>query len=351
MEGRNKPGVLIPAYEPGEQLFILAGELLEKGRELVVVNDGSTGKAIFLRLSKQPGVTVLEHMENQGKGAALKTGLRYMRERGFTHAITADADGQHSATDILRMKEAVEKNGGSLVLGVRSTAEMPGRSRFGNKLTCLLLHGLYGLKLSDTQTGLRGIPLTGEKVEALLSLPGMGYEFETEMLIRSGELFPAGIVELPIQTIYLGQNESSHFRPIRDGMRIYRVLFGSLPRFLLSSLGAFVLDYLLFNLIYYMVFPQEVAAAVIARLISASTNYLINRNFVFRGRKESYTALNYGKLACGLLLANVLLLRFFTGILGVPAYLTKLFVEVFLYIVSFLVQSSLAHRHIGKKEK
>ena len=104
-------------------------------------------------------------------------------------------------------------------------------------------------------------------------------------------------------------------------------------------------------MIYYMVFPQEVAAAVIARLISASTNYLINRNFVFRGRKESYTALNYGKLACGLLLANVLLLRFFTGILGVPAYLTKLFVEVFLYIVSFLVQSSLAHRHIGKKEK
>lgn len=351
MEKGKKVGVLIPAYEPEEQLFTLAKALLEKGLELIVVNDGSTEKAIFLRLLKLPGVTVLEHTENQGKGAALKTGLRYMKERDFTHAVTADADGQHSVSDILRIKEAVEKSGESLILGVRNTAEMPGRSRFGNKLTCLLLHGLYGLRLSDTQTGLRGIPLIGEKAEALLSLPGMGYEFETEMLIRSDELFPEGIVELSIQTIYLDQNEASHFRPIRDGMRIYRVVFGSLPQFLFSSLAAFALDYLLFNLIYYMIFPQEVAAAVIARLISASTNYFINSRFVFYGRKARYTALNYGKLACGLLLANVLLLRLFTGVLGFPAYLTKLFVEAFLYIVSFFVQSSLAHRRLPKKRE
>ncbi len=351
MSETTKCGILIPAYEPEDHLSFLAKELSRTGLEVIVVNDGSTGKEVFSQLEDVPGITVLTHLENRGKGAALKTGLAYMRERGFTHAITADADGQHSAADIQKIKRVAEENRQCLVLGVRSVDEMPGRSRFGNRLTRFLLHGLYGLRLSDTQTGLRGIPLTGEKTEMLLALPGMGYEFETEMLIRSGEIFPDGIREVPIETIYLGQNESSHFRPIRDGMKIYRVLFGSLPRFLLSSLAAFALDYLLFNLIYYLMLPQEAVAAVLARLVSASVNYLINKQFVFHGSKEGYTILNYGKLACGILLANVLLLRLFTGVLGFPAWLTKLFVEAFLYIISFLAQSSLAHRRLPGSKK
>ena len=76
-----------------------------------------------------------------------------------------------------------------------------------------------------------------------------------EMLAQSAALFPAGVEEVEIQTIYSEDSDAvSHFHPLRDGMRIYAVLFRRFPRFLISSLLAFLVDYLAFNLLYYLVF-------------------------------------------------------------------------------------------------
>lgn len=333
-------GVLIPAYEPGEALPALTWALMDKGVPVVVVNDGSaTGLEYFERIRAQ-GAVVLEHKENLGKGRALKTGLAWMAEQGYEGVVTADADGQHSLEDILRVARALASGNRRLVLGIRDVSRMPNRSRTGNRLTRTLFRLLYGIKLQDTQTGLRGIPLTGENRSGLLSLTGERYEYEMEMLIEAGELFPAGIQELEIETIYLEDSDtSSHFRPLADGARIYSVLFRHFPRFFLSSILAFLVDYSLFNLLYYLLFHRSVPAAVLARVVSAGVNYTVNRKLVF---DSSYHLLGYVKICLVILLAGSGLMYLLVDCLSLPAFLVKPLVDCGLYVLSFAAQNRMA---------
>ena len=333
-------GVLIPAYEPGEALPALTRALMDKGVPVVVVNDGSaTGLEYFERIRAQ-GAVVLEHKENLGKGRALKTGLAWMAEQGYEGVVTADADGQHSLEDILRVARALASGNRRLVLGIRDVSRMPNRSRTGNRLTRTLFRLLYGIKLQDTQTGLRGIPLTGENRSGLLSLTGERYEYEMEMLIEAGELFPAGIQELEIETIYLEDSDtSSHFRPLADGARIYSVLFRHFPRFFLSSILAFLVDYSLFNLLYYLLFHRSVPAAVLARVVSAGVNYTVNRKLVFG---SSYHLLGYVKICLVILLAGSGLMYLLVDCLSLPAFLVKPLVDCGLYVLSFAAQNRMA---------
>lgn len=333
-------GVLIPAYEPGEALPALTRALMDKGVPVVVVNDGSaTGLEYFERIRAQ-GAVVLEHGENLGKGRALKTGLAWMAEQGYEGVVTADADGQHSLEDILRVAQALAGGSRRLVLGIRDVSRMPNRSRTGNCLTRTLFRLLYGIKLQDTQTGLRGIPLTGENRSGLLSLTGERYEYEMEMLIEAGELFPAGIQELEIETIYLEDSDtSSHFRPLADGARIYSVLFRHFPRFFLSSILAFLVDYSLFNLLYYLLFHRSVPAAVLARVVSAGVNYTVNRKLVF---DSSYHLLGYVKICLVILLAGSGLMYLLVDCLSLPAFLVKPLVDCGLYVLSFAAQNRMA---------
>ena len=333
-------GVLIPAYEPGEALPALTRALMDEGVPVVVVNDGSaTGLEYFERIRAQ-GAVVLEHKENLGKGRALKTGLAWMAEQGYEGVVTADADGQHSLEDILRVARALAGGSRRLVLGIRDVSRMPNRSRTGNCLTRTLFRLLYGIKLQDTQTGLRGIPLTGENRSGLLSLTGERYEYEMEMLIEAGELFPAGIQELEIETIYLEDSDtSSHFRPLADGARIYSVLFRHFPRFFLSSILAFLVDYSLFNLLYYLLFHRSVPAAVLARVVSAGVNYTVNRKLVFG---SSYHLLGYVKICLVILLAGSGLMYLLVDCLSLPAFLVKPLVDCGLYVLSFAAQNRMA---------
>ena len=217
---------------------------------------------------------------------------------------------------------------------------MPLRSRTGNSLTRTLFRLLYGIRLQDTQTGLRGIPLTEQSVPGLLALSGERYEYEMEMLIHSAALFPGGVEELPVQTIYFPESAGeSHFQPLRDGMKIYSVLFRRLPRFFLSSLMTFLVDYLAFNLLYYLVLGSSVPSAVLARCAAAGVNYHVNRRLVFGG---SYGLGGYLKVLASLLLLNCALMYLLVDRLGLPAFLMKPLVDGGLYAVSFAWQNRLA---------
>ncbi|MSU36619.1 MAG: hypothetical protein EXS36_16270 [Pedosphaera sp.] len=156
------------------------------------------------------------------QGAALKTGLNHavVEHPGSVVVVTADADGQPAPADILKVASALTAAGdGHLILGVRGFAtDVPFRSRFGNSLTRRIMKIVTGQAISDTQTGLRGIPFGF--IPALLRLDPNGYDFELDMLVtcRSSGIT---IQEVPIATIYLNGNRSSHFNPLRDSMRIY----------------------------------------------------------------------------------------------------------------------------------
>jgi putative flippase GtrA len=341
-------GVLIPAYQPDGGLNALVETLLQNNMAVIVVDDGSIGcEMVFQELEQLP-CTVLHHAHNQGKGRALKTGFGWMQEHGFEGAVTADADGQHTAEDIRRVAEAMEAEPGKLILGARTVEQMPGRSRVGNTMTRKLFALLYGVHISDTQTGLRGVPLQGESDRArqMLELDGERYEYEMNMLVFSRQLFD-GIREIPIQTIYINNNESSHFRPIQDGMKIYAVLLRQFPKFLAASLASFMLDYCLFALLYYGLFHNAVLSTVGARIVSASCNYLMNKHMVFKSKSRSYTPLRYFALAVFVLAVNSGLMFLFVDWLHFPAMLVKVIVESVMYLVSFTVQNKWAH---GEKE-
>lgn len=225
--------VLIPALKPGERLLGVIDGLLaiEPQLRIILVNDGSPPEydPVFTTAAQRPSVTLLRHEHNLGKGAALRTGIRHFLDHAQENEIlvTADADGQHLAADILAVAARAAQHPQSLVLGCRAFAgQVPWRSRFGNNLTRYFFRLFSGLRLTDTQTGLRAIPRA--LLPRLLSVKASRYEFELEMLMlamRQGISFET----VPIQTVYLDGNNASHFHPLFDSLRVYSVFARYLP--------------------------------------------------------------------------------------------------------------------------
>jgi glycosyltransferase involved in cell wall biosynthesis len=220
--------LLIPAYKPDQRLVRLVEQLSSASpAPILVVNDGSPAEyePIFIALASIPRVTVLTHASNQGKGAALRTGFRYLESSSaeFTWIVTADADGQHSVKDILAVAAAAKQNPKAMIIGSRRfDKDVPPKSMFGNTVTRWVMRLFFGVQLWDTQTGLRGIPR--KLLPELSEIPYDHYELEMVMLlIAQRKLVP--LIEIPIETIYIENNRGSHFKPLLDSARVYWVLF------------------------------------------------------------------------------------------------------------------------------
>lgn len=217
--------VLIPAYEPSDELPRLVRLLNESFSRIVIVNDGSTRGLEYFDEVRPFVEKILVHSANRGKGAAIKTALDYI---GDADVITVDADGQHLVPDIVRVAEAMKTHREGLTLGVRAfDGKVPLRSRFGNWWTRLFFFLLTGLYVRDTQTGLRGIPAS--MIKRVRALPGERYEYEMVML-ADAKRHPQRPLQIPIETVYIDNNSESHFSPLKDTIRIYSALFGHLFR-------------------------------------------------------------------------------------------------------------------------
>jgi glycosyltransferase involved in cell wall biosynthesis/SAM-dependent methyltransferase len=328
--------ILIPAYKPGESLPGLVRALLDLGvRHIVVVDDGSGPefREIFRAVSL-PGVHLVEHAVNLGKGAALKTGLnfalvKFPRCRGV---VTADADGQHHPEDIVRVAARLHENPESLVMGVRSFGErVPLRSRLGNGVTRVLMRVVMGQNLADTQTGLRGIPAS--LIPHLLRLASAGYEFELDMLIACKHQ-GCPVLQETIRTIYLDGNKSSHFHPIFDSMRIYFLLF----RFSVLSVLTAVLD----NVVFALTLPHTgniAQSQIAARFVAMLFNYLGARRVVFHSRQRHAVVLpKYVFLVLVNGVFSYALIRLFINLLGLSPIPAKLTAEGLLFIANFAIQ-------------
>lgn len=220
--------ILIPAYKPNNKMLELVETLLKEGYEVTVVDDGSGHefKEVFSSLDTK--VKVLTHEVNKGKGRAMKTGFSYIQENypESKGIITVDADGQHLPDDIKKVKDKMLEKPGKIVIGSRLfKGKVPLRSRFGNGVTKFVFAVVSGLRLEDTQTGLRGIPykLLGE----MFSLDGERYEYEMNMLMYIAKN-KIPIVEVPIETVYIEDNASSHFNTVKDSAKIYKIIFKNL---------------------------------------------------------------------------------------------------------------------------
>jgi glycosyltransferase involved in cell wall biosynthesis len=336
-EQANRVAVLIPAYRPSAALLGVLHALVERQfPTILVVDDGSGDEFanIFTEAGSLPGVQVLRHATNLGKGAALKTGMNYAlcNMPGLIGIVTADADGQHDPEDIERVAESLLAHPDSLVLGCRAFhEEVPLRSRFGNLLTSAIMHALMGRKMADTQTGLRGLP----KAFALrtLKIEATGYEFELEMLLAAHQL-GVPVVEESIRTIYEEGNRSSHFNPIVDSMKIYFVLlrFGSVS--LLSAL----LDSFVFYLAYRAGW-HILSAQILGRIFGVSFNYSMVRSSVFYTHQKHKVVLpKYLLLVLASGTASYAGIRLLSGTFGANPVAAKLLVETALFFVNFAVQ-------------
>ncbi len=327
---------LVPAYEPDSNLSQVVHALHQNNFEVIVVNDGSSEdkNLIFTEVARE--AALLSHENNRGKGAALKTGLGYIRAHfapPYT-VVTVDADGQHRLEDVLKVLRETENHRDSLVLGSRQfQGQVPLRSRFGNALTRLVFRLSSGTRVYDTQTGLRGF--SDRFLEELLQIPGDRYEYEMNMLMQlAKEKTP--IREVPIETVYLNDNASSHFNPLKDSFRIYKEIL----KFSGSSLISFAADYLLFCL-FLPLTGSAVFANIDARILSAGLNYTLNRKMVFRSQAPLVrSALSYALLAIFILGCNTVLLDLLVTA-GVGSYLAKIITEILMWGLSYFVQHTL----------
>jgi glycosyltransferase involved in cell wall biosynthesis len=221
--------IVIPSRDPDERLIILHKALqkhLSENLQLWIVNDGSQAstRTVSDELQKEPFTRILHHPENRGKGAALNSAFSaLLQQTEFAGCITCDCDGQHLPEDVLNVIRHFICQPENLLLGCRDTTSenVPWKSRLGNKFINYLLKKRFGLNLRDSQTGLRAIPR--KLMEQSLALDGNAYEFETQMLLQA-QYCRIIIAEIPIKTVYIQQNASSHFRCIRDTIKVLRAL-------------------------------------------------------------------------------------------------------------------------------
>lgn len=342
--------ILIPSLNPDEKLVPYVKELIGQGfTHIIVVNDGSTKKydPVFLNLADM-GCIVLRHAVNYGKGRALKNGFneflnRFGEDEGICGIITADSDGQHLVKDVVQMDQKLAeagRNKGRLFLGVRDfdQANVPPKSKFGNKLTCFFFRLLYGLKISDTQTGLRGI--TTACVKEFLALKGERFEYETSMLIAAvRNQIP--VEELTIETVYLENNSGTHFRPLQDSAIIYSILMGEFFKYILSSLSASIIDIALFSVLAAWIpgIKGIWIATVFARVISSFYNYSVNRKVVFASGSDMKRSLwRYYALCIVQGICSAGLVSGFVSLLHIPKTVCKIVVDTILFFISYQIQ-------------
>ena len=342
--------ILIPSLEPDERLPAYIEKLVAGGfGHVVVVDDGSSEKyqPIFERIGRIERVQVLHHEVNQGKGIALKTGYAWIRDHlpSISGVITADADGQHTVPDCIHLAEELQNGKRALYLGTRdfSLEHVPPKSRSGNRVTSILFKLLYGVWLDDTQTGLRAF--RREDLDFMISVEGARFEYEMNVLIACVRN-DLPIISIPITTVYENENRGTHYHPVRDSVRIFGVLARGFIRFMGSSLLCVLLDQVAFNLINLWIFHNGadkkagmiLIATAIARVLSASTNFALNKKFVFKFKGSTHgAAWKYAALSIGVVLVSAGLV-WLLGRVGMNTSLAKILVDTLLYFVNFRIQ-------------
>lgn len=342
--------LIIPSLDPDEKLSQTVYSAVEAGiDDIILVDDGSSSdkRHCFTELETAlPQVTLLTHEKNMGKGAALKTAFTYFLENrtGRDGVVTADGDGQHRMEDIIACAREMVRGESAVVLGCRDfeLENVPAKNRFGNRTTSFVFRLLFGMKLSDTQTGLRAIPT--QYIRTLLEARGTRYEFETNMLLLMGQRHIT-YREVKIETVYFDGNSASHFRPIRDSIRVY----GLIVKYAASSLASSAVDLIMFYLLGQFIFtgggrPEVLFSTVGARVVSSVFNFAMNRQLVFESRSGARRAfIRYVCLAVPIMLISWLTVYGLSGLaengMGqLGRTLLKVPVDTVLFLISFRLQ-------------
>lgn len=293
--------VIIPSYNPDEKLLSVVEGLEALGvSDIIVVNDGSKKECLkyFEEVKVHESVTLLSHEKNMGKGAALKTAFRYFLDnrKEMAGCVTADGDAQHRPEDIVACAMEISPENPKIILGVRdfSLPHVPKRSRRGNRITSFVFRIFVGMKLSDTQTGLRAFPIS--YIKEMCDVKGDRYEYETNMLLEMKRLH-IPFSEKVIETVYIEENKTSHFHPVRDSWRIYKLILAHFFKYTISALISLLIETIIQSGIFHLIkglkwgYLTEILSFGPARIVSSIANYYLNKNFVFKDKSKGKATL------------------------------------------------------------
>lgn len=230
------PVVIAPSYNNAATLADVLTRIAALGLPIILVDDGCTDATddvvkYWTRAYPLAPIQVLKHKHNRGKAAALRTGFAAAMNAGYSHAVSIDTDGQHDPERIPKLLDVARHDPAAYVLGWRDSrhADYPARSRWGRRLSNLLIRLECGLRVYDSQCGLRVYPL--ELIRTVRCRSGR-FGYEAEMITRAGWAgFP--VVQAPVNTRYLPPGQRvSHFRPWRDSLHAIaihlRLVFGTI---------------------------------------------------------------------------------------------------------------------------
>jgi glycosyltransferase involved in cell wall biosynthesis len=350
MSDIDKVSVIIPSLNPPDTMVYVVTGLIEAGfRDIIIIDDGSDDEhyTTFEQIQELPECVVLSHPDNMGKGAALKTAFSFFQQTrtGKKGVVTMDGDGQHLNDDVVKCATALLQSDEAIVMGVRDfyNADVPMRNSIGNRMTALAFRLLFGIRLRDTQTGLRGIPT--QHIPMLLGIRGNRFEYETNMLLEMKKR-NIGFQEVGIATVYEEKaKRQSHYRPFADSMTI----LSRMIKYTTSSFISFLVDVGLFGLtirlfggaLGVLAIP---VCTVLARICSSFVNFNINRSLVFERHRS------FGRqMLCYYLLA-VVQMSMSAALLWLAAFLTdagyavgiliafKTIIDTTLFFISYYIQ-------------
>lgn len=354
---KRKSIILIPVYQPKVELVSFLHNLKQVSKsDIVVVDDGSgDGFESIFEVIKKNKISVIEYSKNQGKGFAIKKGIKFVLENypAGTGIITADGDGQHTTEDIKKIADELEIKHDSklIILGSREFDKKttPKKSYIGNRATSFATKLATGINIPDTQTGLRGF--TPKILSDLLKIKGNRYEYEMNVLLEAKD-YGIGFEFIPIKTIYDNNNSGSHFHPIRDSLLVYRKFL----KFVASSVISSGIDFGVFTFLIYLFNTngQNQAhnifiASIISRSIAGVVNFLINYYWVFANQKKQTLKSLSGYFVLWLIqaLISTTVVSVIGSITNHPIYM-KLIVDIAIFFISYFIQR---HFIFNKKTK
>lgn len=312
--------VLLPCYDPDEKIMKgFLEELAKEFKNIVLVDDGCSKKHTRFMNNLAKSYPVIKHNVNLGKGRGLKNGINYILNN-YPKAkviVTADCDGQHSVKDIKKCFDASLKYKDALILGCRNFKDdsVPFNSKNGNRITRNVMNHLVGQKISDTQTGLRAMSL--DTARKLIEVNGERYEYETNVLIAAKKM-EIEIKEVEIETIYINKNETSHFNPVKDSIKIYRLF----APYILVTLFAYILETVFFAGTYNLFdqFWSITLFLLLCKLLSTLIILLLNKHISF-----GYTIINF------------LLVTILATLISKHVLMIKILIDVVMFIIAIFV--------------
>ncbi len=220
--------VIIPSYNSGPLLEQTVRSVLAFWRPVVVILDGSTdgsGDPVVALSRTEPGLHVLAHTGNSGKGAAVHAALNFAADRCWTHAAVFDADGQHEAADLPRFMQASRADPQAMIMGTPVFGpDAPPIRVLGHRVADFWARlETPGSHLGDSLFGFRVYPVLPAIKVMQETRGGRGFDFDTQLAVRLAWAgLPVISLTTPVRYPLSGGNGVSHFHYLRDNLLLIR---------------------------------------------------------------------------------------------------------------------------------